>query len=409
MAQKKDIRSDNTYLISQDTTDNPKLGAKILSDGRESLFLDYYFGYRMVYNERLDKEVAKKDRRREFLKLYLWQAPRTPAERQQNKETLELAKKIRFECEQQYNLDRDGYRLSSKQDKNLYVFWSNFIDDAKVADKRLLRSALQNFQRYVSEEHPQFASRIEAKNLTRELMQGFAHFIEDTHKGEGVRTYWQRFKRLVNYAVEKKVIRESPCKGIKVASTNDILSKDILSRDELQKLFATHYEKESETIRRAFALTCFTGIRYCDVKRLTYKNIDYSNKLLTFRQSKVKHDSSVSGVPIPLNDMLLAVIGEKPKGVRDTDLVFEDLPSLEACLKALKHWTKRAGIDKRITWHSGRHSFATNLLSNGANIKVVSELLGHSSLKFTQKYVRAMDEQKRAAIDSLPQIDITNI
>ena len=38
MAQKKDIRSDNTYLISQDTTDNPKLGAKILSDGRESLF-----------------------------------------------------------------------------------------------------------------------------------------------------------------------------------------------------------------------------------------------------------------------------------------------------------------------------------------------------------------------------------
>ena len=153
------------------------------------------------------------------------------------------------------------------------------------------------------------------------------------------------------YAVEKKVIRESPCKGIKVASTNDILSKDILSRDELQKLFATHYEKESETIRRAFALTCFTGIRYCDVKRLTYKNIDYSNKLLTFRQSKVKHDSSVSGVPIPLNDMLLAVIGEKPKGVRDTDLVFEDLPSLEACLKALKHWTKRAGIDKRITWH----------------------------------------------------------
>lgn len=42
MAQKKEIRSDNTYIISQDTTDNPKLGAKILSDGRESLFLDYY-------------------------------------------------------------------------------------------------------------------------------------------------------------------------------------------------------------------------------------------------------------------------------------------------------------------------------------------------------------------------------
>ena len=58
MAAKKEIRSDNTYIISQDTTDNPKLGAKILSDGRESLFLDYYLGYQMVYSEKLDKEVA---------------------------------------------------------------------------------------------------------------------------------------------------------------------------------------------------------------------------------------------------------------------------------------------------------------------------------------------------------------
>ena len=41
MAAKKVVRSDNTYMISTDDTDNPKLGAKILSDGRESLFLDY--------------------------------------------------------------------------------------------------------------------------------------------------------------------------------------------------------------------------------------------------------------------------------------------------------------------------------------------------------------------------------
>ena len=104
----------------------------------------------------------------------------------------------------------------------------------------------------------------------------------------------------------------------------------------------------------------------------------------------------------------MAIIGEKPEGAKDSDLIF-NMPSLEASLKALRHWVKRAGIDKHITWHCGRHSFATNLLSNGANIKVVSELLGHSSLKFTQKYVRALDDQKKAAINSLPQIDITNI
>ncbi len=79
MAAKKVVRSDNTYMIARTIRIIRKLGAKILSDGRESLFLDYYLGYIMVYDESKDKTVAKKDRKREALKLYLWQAPRTPA------------------------------------------------------------------------------------------------------------------------------------------------------------------------------------------------------------------------------------------------------------------------------------------------------------------------------------------
>lgn len=375
-------------------TDNPKLGVKVLADGRGSLFLLYNYGYNVA--------TDKSERKKEFLKLYLIATPRTPMERQQNKETLALAKKLKEERGQQYLEDKEGYRLK-QQGTNLYIYFANFIECSKVADKHVLEGALKNFQNFIGEEYPQFKSHIEPKNLNKEMMQKFAYYIEDKHTGEGVRTYWQRFKRLINYAVEQKVIRESPCKGIKVMSTNDILTKDILSQDEIKKLFATHYEKESPTIRRAFALTCFTGIRHCDLKRLTYGDVDYSNKLLTFRQSKVKHDSSVSGVTIPLNDTLLSIIGEKPKGAKDTDLIF-NMPSLEGSQKSLKTWVKRAGIDKHITWHCGRHSFATNVLSNGANIKVVSELLGHSSLKFTQKYVRALDEQKRQAINSLSDI-----
>lgn len=69
MAAKKEIRSNNTYIISTDNTDNPKLGAKILSNGRKSLFLDYYFGYTMVYDEAKDKQVAKKDRKKGLFKV----------------------------------------------------------------------------------------------------------------------------------------------------------------------------------------------------------------------------------------------------------------------------------------------------------------------------------------------------
>ena len=125
---------------------------------------------------------------------------------------------------------------------------------------------------------------------------------------------------------------------------------------------------------------------------------------MKFRQSKTQKHSSSSGVTIPLNDTLLNIIGVKATDAKD-DYIFH-LPSDTMCLKALRHWTKKAGIDKHITWHCGRHSFGTQLLTNGANIKVVSSLLGHSSLRFTEIYVRAVDEEKKKAIDSLPSIDI---
>ena len=74
---------------------NPKLGAKMLSDGRISLFLEYYKGYTMVYSNSKDKMIPRLDRTRETLDLYL-ATPRTPKDREDNKNTLELAHDIRI-------------------------------------------------------------------------------------------------------------------------------------------------------------------------------------------------------------------------------------------------------------------------------------------------------------------------
>jgi integrase/recombinase XerD len=111
MTAKKEIRGDNTYIISKESTDNPKLGAKILADGRDSLFLDFYLGFEMAISAKSGKKYKKVNNTREYLKLYLWRAPRTPIERQQNKETLELAKKIRYERGQELLESAEGYRL----------------------------------------------------------------------------------------------------------------------------------------------------------------------------------------------------------------------------------------------------------------------------------------------------------
>jgi len=89
-------------------------------------------------------------------------------------------------------------------------------------------------------------------------------------------------------------------------------------------------------------------LRWCDVKELTFANVDYANRLLKFEQIKTKGHSNASSVVIPLNDGLLSLIGQPATENRGDEIIFS-LPSHNMCLKALRHWTARAGIEKHIT------------------------------------------------------------
>ena len=409
MAAKKEIRSDNTYIISTDNTDNPKLGAKILSDGRESLFLDYYFGYTMVYDEGKDKMVARKDRKREYLKLYLWQAPRTPIERRQNKETLELAKKIRFERGQELLESVEGYRLKKDRQINFLDYFQTYIDNYTKKDIRMVQIALQRFKDFLNDtpEYTKFAKSIKPEQLNKDMMVAFTEYLQSRSIGEGAKSIYQRFKKVIKFAIEHDVMIKNPCTGVVIKVDDQILRKDVLSLDEEQALISTHYDGENPNIRRAFIMCLYCGLRFCDVKDLTFANVDFANRLLKFEQNKTKGHSANSGVIIPLNDGLLRLIGEPTESQTKDSLIFP-LPSYEMCLKALKRWVKRAGIDKHISWHCARHSFAVNILNNGANIKTVASLLGHSGLKHTEKYTRAIDRLKEDAINSLPTLEVTN-
>lgn len=405
MAIKKNLRADNTYIISQDTTDNPKLGAKVLLDGRESLFLDYYFGYTMVYSDKHDKMVSKKYRKREYLTLYLWQAPRTPLERQQNREVLELAKKIRFEKGQELLENTEGYRLKKNNDIDFLEYFRQYIGNYTKKDIRMLEVAYKRFVDFLNEtpEYKKYSKMIKAELIDKDMVMAFVEYLQSRSIGEGARSFYARFKKVIKHAVEHDVLRKDPCVGVSIKVDDQQLRKDVLSQEEIKLLIKTYCENENPNIRRAFIFCLYTGIRFCDVKDLTFANVDYSNKLLKFEQNKTKGHSASSGVVIPLNDGLLKLIGE-PESDNRNELIFP-LPSHTMCLKALRRWTKRAGINKHITWHCARHSFAVNILNNGANIKTVASLLGHSGLKHTEKYTRAIDSLKQDAINSLPTLN----
>ena len=439
MANRKNFRADNTYMISTDSTDNPKLGAKVLSDGRESLFLDFYLGYSMAVSSKTGKEYKRVNNKREFLSLYLWQAPRTPLERQQNKETLDLAKKIRYERGQELLENQEGYRIGKqkKEEVNYLDFMADyhasytkkdanqirrartvFIDflidpKGKLLPEKIMGSMTKeeketirksNAKKEAERERKAHGLVVRPQQLTKDLMKAFTEYLINRFTGEGAHTVYGRFKKMILAALDKDIIAKNPCRGVSIKKDNGQLKKEILSQEEIVLLANTHYEKENPDIHRAFIFCLYCGLRWCDVKDLTYANVDYSNKLLKFEQSKTKAHSAASGVVIPLNDGLLHLIGQPKDGNRN-QIIFP-LPSHTMCLKALRHWVARAGIQKHITWHCARHSCGTNLLSNGANIKTVASILGHSGLAHTEKYTRAVDSLKQAAIDSMPPLEL---
>lgn len=388
--------------------ENPKLHAKKLSDGRESLYLEYYLGRQEWIDEETEQVKVKHERRKEFLNLYLISKPRTPIEKSTNEEVLELASKIRFEKEQQFKEDKDGYRLKSKKKINVFDFMQSYYDNYTKGDKRMIKAAIKRFRDFIALEYPLYKNIVAPDQLNKDMMMKFVDYLRSISKGEGALTHYKRFKKIIKYGVEHDIIRKNPCSGVVCKSDENALTKDVLSMEEMVQLMKTRYDQQNPNVRRAFIFCLYTGVRFCDVKDLMYSDIDYSTKKIKFNQRKTQGHSSKSWVDIPLNEGLLPLLGEQPIDEEGnlTDGRIFNLPSQSMCLRSLKHWVKLAGINKHISWHCARHSFAVNILNNGANIKTVASLLGHSGLRHTEKYTRAVDSLKDDAVNSLPKVEL---
>jgi integrase/recombinase XerD len=354
---------------------NVVLREKQLADGTLSLYLDIYRSGKRTY---------------EFLKLYVNPKARTPIERQANKETYQLADDIRLKRESEINHGEFGFVAPHRKKIDFMLFYRDYVDNYTKKDHRMMKGALNAFTAFLQTKGINPGKSLEPKKITPDLIKGFADYLEDTFKGETPHSYLKRFKKAMRYATNQNLFTKNPADDISIAESGGI-KKQILSLDEVKTLNGTPYTNEN--IRRAFLFSSLTGLRFCDVNQITFANIDFSNKLLAMEQQKVKGKSKQ--VTIPLNVTALNLIGTPG----ETDQKVFSLPSFTACLKDLRQWCKRAGINKRITWHSARHSFAVNLLSGGANVKTVSDLLGHASLKNTQKYLHVVDKQKTEAVN----------
>ncbi len=209
----------------------------------------------------------------------------------------------------------------------------------------------------------------------------------------------QRLRKIITLAYNLEWIKDDPFRRWK--STFDKVDREFLSDSELSKLATHHFKIDRlDRVRDLFVFSSYTGISYVDIKNLTKKNVwigdDEGNKWIsTFRQK------TNSKIKIPLLFRAQQIL-KKYDSHPVTEISGTLLPSItnEKANLYLKEIASEVGIEKNLTFHMARHTFATTVaLSNGMPIETVSKILGHTKITTTQIYARVMDHKIKSDMD----------
>jgi integrase len=194
--------------------------------------------------------------------------------------------------------------------------------------------------------------------------------------------------------------------ALDVAIKKQATRREFLTLEELEKLAATPCGNEDT--KAAFLFSAFSGLRYSDVKALTWDKVKRVNgtRLLEYTQTKTGEPET-----LPLSAEAAAILEGQQNARISTrirtkingDAVFK-LGAQQTIDKAIRRWVKRAGIRKKISFHNARYTFATLSLTHGVDLYTLSKLLGHKSISTTEIYAKVVDQKKRQAVGMLPRL-----
>ena len=329
-----------------------KLREKQLKSGVTSLYLDLYW---------------KGKRKYEFLNLYL------VGDKKKDKETLLLANEILSKRVVEITRTGNGLEYFDKDMRSFltlcvekYPFLKNTLTGVKDSP---IYAVDKNYMYYLYDE-------IDKRPIA--------------HNSKWL--YFSKLKAVLHDLQKKDLIKQFKCDcSFSLKETQ----RTYLTFDEIKQMVAVIDETKDR--ERAFVFSCLTGLRFSDVKRLKWGQvISFGNfTRIEFTQKKT------NGVEyIDISSQAVKFMGDRGS---DDECVFK-LQEKSYTYLELKSWLDRAGINKHVSFHSARHSFAVMLLDLGTDIYTVSKLLGHRELSTTQVYAKILDKNKQAAVESIPDV-----
>ena len=203
--------------------------------------------------------------------------------------------------------------------------------------------------------------------------------------------YLKNFKKIIRIAIANEYITKDPFANIRF--TLDKVERDFLEDSEIQRIIDKPISIERlAVVRDIFVFQCMTGLSYSDVKGLKREHIATDNNGRQWIRKKRQKTNNMCNIPLlDVSQQILERYKAHPECIRRGMLL--PVPCNQKLNAYLKELADICGIEKKISSHTGRHSFSTSVaLANGVSIENVAKMLGHSDTKMTRHYAKVLDK-----------------
>lgn len=212
----------------------------------------------------------------------------------------------------------------------------------------------------------------------------------------------QQFRNLrtfFNWAVDNDYIEQSPLVRMKPPKLPE--KKPVwINENELYEILQ---HVSSEQLKDVYLVLFYTGMRASELLSMTWSNIDLHEKILFIKNSQSFITKTGKERSIPIIQKAYNIIYKQPSRFKGELLFIKNgvKLSVDHVSKQFKKALRSTELDENIHLHSLRHSFASNLMKEGANIFYVSKLLGHSKVSTTEIYSHVRTDDLRKSIELL--------
>lgn len=313
-----------------------------------------------------------------------------------------------------YPLNIENFKLMFQTQDNEFSTISTLFDYHEIMEKKNLRTS--TFIGYhVTKKHLLNFIRIKYHVSDYDLaavdkafvyefyayLQGYRREGDTVCAVNGALKHIQRFKKVMNVALQNEWISRNPVCLLNAKKTK--VERGFLSEKELKSLEEVPLPANLSIVRDVFIFAVYTGLSYVDIENLTNENInvgiDKSLWLSYYRQKTDIH------AILPLLQPAVNILKRYEayhEGKRNNHIF--PVPLNQVMNRYLKKVAKQAGVDKNITFHMARHTYASEIcLSQGVPIETVSRMLGHRDLRSTQIYAKISNNKISEDTDKLEE------